>query len=284
MMKVLIISGISGSGKSTFLRALEDTGYYCVDNFPLILLIKFLDLCNLADGKIQKCAFVVDIREREFFAEGKDILIKVKEEYRADLIFLESSEETLIKRFKETRRSHPLYDTSSVKDALQQERALVDWIRRIAGKVIDTSQFNPHELRRFVLENFGEDEKKMKISLMSFGYAYGIPLEADMVLDARFLPNPFFVESLKDKNGLSCEVRDYITSHEMYSKYFDQLLDLFTFLIPLFEKEGKSYLTICIGCTGGKHRSVVIANELKERLAVVNDNIGLSVIHRDVDR
>lgn len=283
-MKVLIVSGISGSGKSTFLRALEDTGYFCVDNFPLILLMKFLDLCSFADGKIQKCAFVVDIRERDFFAEGKDILLKVKEKYGADLIFLESSEETLIKRFKETRRSHPLYDTFSVKDALQQERALVDWIRRMAGKVIDTSRFNPHELRRFVLENFGEDEKKMKISLMSFGYAYGIPLEADMVLDARFLPNPFFVESLKDKNGLSCEVRDYITSHEIYSKYFDQLLGLFTFLIPLFEKEGKSYLTICIGCTGGKHRSVVIANELKERLAVVNDSIGVSVIHRDVDR
>jgi RNase adapter protein RapZ len=283
-MKVVIVSGISGSGKTTVLRAFEDIGYFCVDNFPLILLLKFLELFDLADGKIRKCAFVVDIREREFFAEGKDILKKMKEKYGAEILFLESSEEALIRRFKETRRSHPLLNTSSVKDALKEERALVDWIRRIADTIIDTSRFNPHELRRFVLKGFDQDEKRMKVNLMSFGYAYGLPLEADMVLDVRFLPNPFFVDGLKEKTGLDEDVGNYIGEHEDYRKYFRRLLDFLRYLIPLFEKEGKSYLTICLGCTGGKHRSVFIANELTERLSGTNRGVDVSVMHRDIDR
>jgi RNase adapter protein RapZ len=283
-MKTIIVSGISGSGKTTFLRALEDTGYFCVDNFPLILLARFLELCDLTDGKIRKCAFVVDIREREFFDEGKEILTNIKEKYGAELIFLESSEEALIKRFKETRRSHPLYNTSNIKDALKEERGLVDWIRRIADKVVDTSHFNPHELRGFALNNFSLEEKRMKVSLMSFGYAYGIPLEADIVLDVRFLPNPFFVDGLKDKTGLTTEVRDYITGQEVFKRFFRQLVDFLDYLVPLFEKEGKSYLTICFGCTGGKHRSVFIANELKDQLSAMTAGIGVSVIHRDINR
>jgi RNase adapter protein RapZ len=282
-MKVVIVSGISGSGKTTVLRAFEDIGYFCVDNFPLVLLLKFLELCDLTDGRIKKCAFVVDVREREFFAEGKNILKKIKEKYDAELLFLESSEETLLRRFKETRRLHPL-NTSSVKDALKEERALVDWIRRIADTIIDTSRFNPHELKRFALRGFDQDEKKMKVTLMSFGYAYGLPLEADMVLDARFLPNPFFVDGLKEKTGLNEEVGNYIGEHEEYKNYFSRLLDFLGYLIPLFEKEGKSYLTICLGCTGGKHRSVFIANELKERLSGMNRGVDVSVMHRDIDR
>jgi UPF0042 nucleotide-binding protein len=281
-MKAIILSGISGSGKTTFLRALEDAGYFCVDNFPLILLQKFLELCGLTGDKTMRCAFVVDIREREFFDEGKEILKNIKDKYGAELIFLESPDDILLKRFRETRRSHPLYNASNIKDALKEERELVKWIRNIADKIIDTSQFTPHELRRFVLNTYSQDEKRMKINLMSFGYAYGIPLEADMVLDVRFLPNPFFIEELKEKTGLSDEVREYIKSNEVYKGYFHLLLDFLVYLIPLFEKEGKSYLTTCFGCTGGKHRSVFIVKELAGQLSMMNYNV--STLHRDIDR
>jgi RNase adapter protein RapZ len=281
-MKTLILSGISGSGKTTFLRALEDAGYFCVDNFPLVLLRRFSEFFELTREKIQKFALVVDIREKEFFDEGKDILGDIKGKYSAELLFLESSEEAVMKRFRETRRSHPLFGSSNVKDALNEERILIRWIKDIADKVIDTSQLTPHELRRFVLNTYGHDEKRMKINIMSFGYAYGIPLEADMVLDVRFLPNPFFVDGLKDKTGLSGEVQDYIRTNADYTRYFAMLVDFLIYLMPLFEKEGKSYLTICLGCTGGKHRSVFIVNELSEQLAMMN--YGVSAIHRDIGR
>lgn len=281
-MKLIILSGISGSGKTTFLRALEDTGYFCVDHFPLVLLKKFSVLSKLIGDKVQKCALVIDIREKEFFDIGKDTLKYIKEKFEAELIFLESSDEALLKRFKETRRMHPLYASSNIKDALKEERELVWWIKEIADQVIDTSNLTPHELRRFALKAYSASEYKMKINLMSFGYIYGIPLEADMVLDVRFLPNPFFVDGLKDKTGLSEEISEYIMSNDVYSKYFLLLLDFLLYLIPLFEKEGKSYLTICFGCTGGKHRSVFIASKLLEKLLCMNYDV--STIHRDIDK
>jgi len=281
-MRVVIVSGISGSGKTTFLRVLEDVGYFCVDNFPLILLQKFLEVCESTGDKITQCAFVIDIREKEFFKEGKDILKNVKEKYNAEFIFLESGDDILIRRYKETRRAHPLFDTHSIKDALKEERKLIKWIRNIADKVIDTSHLTPHELKSFVLKTYSQHEKRMKINLMSFGYAYGIPLETDMAFDVRFLPNPFFVEGLKDKTGLAQEIAEYIQSSEVYSTYFNLLLDFLVFLIPLFEKEGKSYLTISIGCTGGKHRSVFIVNELAKQLSMMDYNI--LAVHRDIER
>lgn len=281
-MKLIILSGISGSGKTTFLRALEDTGYFCIDHFPLVLLKKFSILSKMIGDKVQKCALVIDIREKEFFDAGKDTLKNIKEKFNAELIFLESSDEALLKRFKETRRVHPLYATSNIKDALKEERGLVDWIKEIADKVIDTSNLTPHELRRFALKTYSHTENKMKINFMSFGYVYGIPLEADMVLDVRFLPNPFFIEGLKNKTGLSEEIAEYIMSDDVYSKYFLLLSDFLLYLIPLFEKEGKSYLTICFGCTGGKHRSVFIASKLSERLLCMDYNV--STFHRDIDK
>jgi RNase adapter protein RapZ len=281
-MKLIILSGISGSGKTTFLRALEDIGYFCVDHFPLILLQKFSELSELIGDKVEKCAIVVDIREKEFFDVGKAILKNIKEEFGAELIFLESSEEALLKRFKETRRLHPLYTTSNVKDALKEERRLVDWIKDISDKVIDTSHLTPHELRRTALKAYSQTDYRMNINLMSFGYSYGIPLEADMVLDVRFLPNPYFVEGLRDKTGLSSEVAEYILSDEVYNKYFLLLFDFLLYLIPLFEKEGKSYLTLCFGCTGGKHRSVFIVSKLAEQLMVMGHNV--STLHRDIER
>ncbi len=281
-MKVVIVSGISGSGKTTFLRALEDIGFFCVDNFPLILLQKFLDLCNAAGEKIKKCAFVVDVREREFFDEGKDILKNIKDRFEAEIIFLESSEDILLRRYKETRRSHPLFTTSNVRDALKEERGLVSWIKDMADQVIDSTHLIQHDLRRFVLKKYSDEEQVMKINLISFGYPYGIPLEADMLLDVRFLPNPFFVDGLREKTGLEKDVGEFIRSSERYDQYSTLLYDFLEFLIPLYEKEGKSYLTICIGCTGGKHRSVFIVHELAEKLFSLNYNV--STIHRDIDR
>jgi RNase adapter protein RapZ len=281
-MRVLIVSGISGSGKTTFLKALEDAGYFCVDNFPLVLLNAFIGLYPSNESRLTKSAFVIDIRERAFFEEGKDVLKKAKEKYGAELVFLESSDEMLFRRFKETRRTHPIYDVSNIKDALAKEREQMSWIKEISDKVIDTSLFTTNGLRNFVISAYGENEKRMRINLISFGYAYGIPLEADIVQDVRFLPNPFFVEELKNKTGLSQDVAMYVRSSGSFGRFFPMLLDFFVNLIPLFEKEGKSYLTICIGCTGGRHRSVSIVNELEGHLRMMDYNI--TVTHRDVDK
>ncbi|MBA4417491.1 MAG: RNase adapter RapZ [Syntrophus sp. (in: bacteria)] len=281
-MKILILSGISGSGKTTFLRALEDIGYFCVDHFPLILLQRFSTLAKTAGSRIDKCALVIDVRQKQFFEEGRDVLRKVKEKWGAEVIFLDSSDDALINRFKVTRRSHPLYGTSNIKEALAEERQLVGWIKDLADKVIDTSYFSPHELRRLAINAYRQDYRGMMINLMSFGYSHGVPLEADMVLDVRFLPNPYFVEELREKTGLSGEVKAFIQSTEVYGIYFHKLLDFLAYLIPLYEQEGKSYLTIGIGCTGGKHRSVFIVKELAEQLAVLSHTV--STVHRDIDR
>jgi len=281
-MKLLIVSGISGSGKTTFLRALEDVGYFCVDHFPLILLQRFQELAKLAGNKIEKCALVIDIREKEFFDLGRNILKNIKDKFRAELIFLESSDDALVRRYRETRRLHPLYDASNIKDAIKEERELVGWIKDISDRVIDTSRLNTHELRRFALITYGQDKQEMKINLMSFGYSHGIPLEADMVLDVRFLTNPFFVEELRNKTGLSDEVGRYIMSDDKFDKYFLLLLDFLLYLIPLYEKEGKNYLTICFGCTGGKHRSVFVVSKLAEHFSTMG--YGVNIIHRDIEK
>jgi UPF0042 nucleotide-binding protein len=281
-MKALIVSGISGSGKTTFLKALEDAGYFCVDNFPLVLLHKFLSLDPSSESRLMKSAFVIDIREREFFEEGKEILKEIRENYGAEIVFLDSSDETLFRRFSETRRSHPFYDIANIKDALAKEREQVNWLREMADKIIDTSLFTTNGLRNFVISTYAENAKRMKVNLISFGYAYGIPLEADIVQDVRFLPNPFFVEALKAKTGMSPDVADYVKSNEVYARFFPMLLDFFMNLIPMFDKEGKSYLTICIGCTGGKHRSVSIVNELEGHLRMMD--YGVSVVHRDIGK
>jgi RNase adapter protein RapZ len=225
-MNILIVSGISGSGKTTFMRALEDIGYFCVDNFPIILLEKFLELYQGAADKVSNCAFVVDIREREFFHEGKHILEDVKGRFGAKIIFLESSDNVLLRRYSETRRSHPLFTSANIKDAVKEERDLVEWIKDLADQVIDTTHLIPHELRRFVLKKYGTEEQRMKISLMSFGYTYGIPMEADMVFDVRFLSNPYFVDGLRNKTGLDEAVGDFIKSQDTSKNIF--------FFFPIF--------------------------------------------------
>jgi RNase adapter protein RapZ len=281
-MKVVILSGISGSGKTTFLKALEDAGFFCVDNLPLVLLQRFLEAYPLSESKLAKPAFVVDIRERAFFGDGKDALERIREAYDLELIFLESDDEVLFRRFKETRRTHPLYDVSNIRDALKKERQEMGWMKEMADKVLDTSFFTTNGLRNFVISTYGGTEKRMRINLISFGYAYGIPLEGDIVQDVRFLPNPFFVEGLRQKTGLVHEVSDYVKSNDVYNRFFPMLLDFLVTLVPLFEKEGKSYLTICVGCTGGKHRSVSIVNELEGHFRMMDYKV--AVTHRDIDK
>jgi UPF0042 nucleotide-binding protein len=281
-MKTVILSGISGSGKTTFLRALEDVGFFCVDNFPLVLLEKFPELLHLTGDKISRCALVVDIREKDFFEDWKHLLIDAKVKHGAEIIFLESTDESLIKRFRETRRSHPIPGAMNVKDALKEERRLLGWIKEIADSIVDTSHFTTHELRRFVLNTYSHEDRRMKINLMSFGYAFGLPMESDMVLDVRFLPNPYFVDELREKTGLSDEVKGFIRSKPEYKQYFDMLRNFLAYLMPLYEKEGKSYLTVSIGCTGGKHRSVSIVDALSE--SFMEQGYNISTVHRDVER
>jgi RNase adapter protein RapZ len=281
-VKIVILSGISGSGKTTFLRALEDIGYFCVDHFPSILLKEFLGLAETAGKKIEKCALVVDIREKEFFEEGKQILKEVKAKWGAEVVFLDSSDDAIINRFKVTRRSHPLYATPSIKDAVSEERSLIGWIKDSADRIIDTSYMTPHELRRLAINAYRQDYRGMMINLLSFGYAQGVPLEADMVFDVRFLPNPYFVEELREKTGLSQEVAEFIRSTTMYEEYSRMLFNFLSYLIPLFEREGKSYLTIGLGCTGGKHRSVFIVRDMAEQFSA--SGFTVSTTHRDIDR
>jgi UPF0042 nucleotide-binding protein len=280
-LKILILSGISGSGKTTFLRALEDIGYFCVDHFPLILLQKLRFLADTAGERIEKCALVVDIREKEFFDEGKDILKQAKAEWGAEIIFLESSDEAVINRFKTTRRAHHLTGMP-IMGAVSEERKLVSWIRDIADHVIDTSDMTPHELRRLAINAYRTDYRGMMINLMSFGYAQGVPLEADMVFDVRFLPNPYFVQELREKTGLSDEVADFIRSSGVYAEYSRMLFDFLSYLLPLFEREGKSYLTIGLGCTGGKHRSVFMVSDLAKKFSP-SDYV-VATVHRDIER
>lgn len=282
MEDVLIVSGISGSGKTTFLRALEDIGFFCVDNFPIVLLLKFLELNREEGEKIKRCAFVIDVRLRDFFETGQDVIKKAKQDFNAKVLFLESSEEILVRRYRETRRTHPLIDSSNVKDAVAEERKLMMWLRNLADQVMDTTHLTPHELRRWVLNTYETHEQRMKINVISFGYAYGLPLEADIVLDVRFLPNPFFVQELREKTGLDGAVIEFIKSQEVFKKYFLFLSDFLVYLIPLFEKEGKSYLTICFGCTGGRHRSVFIAGELSVQLDAMGYSV--STFHRDIEK
>lgn len=281
-MKVVIVSGISGSGKSTYLKALEDTGYFCVDNFPLVLLKNFLDVCQKSDEKIDRCAFVIDIRMKEFFAGGDKIISELKRLHTTEVVFLDSSDQVLLRRYKETRRAHPLYNTHSIKDALKRERDLVRWLRDISDQVIETSTTTVHELRNYVLNRCGEGEQRMRINVMSFGYAYGIPLEADMAFDVRFLPNPYFVPELKEKTGLDVDVAQYIKSSKIFKTYFNMLMNFIKYHLPLFAQEGKSYLTIGIGCTGGKHRSVLITDEVAKQLQKLKCNI--QIHHRDINR
>jgi len=304
-IRVILISGVSGSGKTTAIKALEDIGFYCVDNLPIPLFPKFLELCEQSGGKIAKVAVVEDIRgsvsypvsrgneeTREgmnFLEDSRRILQDLRREgFPIEILFLECSDPILMRRYSETRRQHPLADGGSIGDGVRKERAWLQGIRDMANQVIDTSRFNVHQLKDRIQQyaQEGSSLRQMRVTLLSFGYSYGIPYEADLLMDVRFLPNPYFVDELKRLGGADPKVRDYVLQWEETREFLRRLHEFIDFLIPLYEREGKTHRTLAVGCTGGRHRSVVIVNQLAEMLGsnLAGRGARLSVQHRDTEK
>ncbi|MBW2039510.1 MAG: RNase adapter RapZ [Deltaproteobacteria bacterium] len=285
-MQITIISGLSGSGKSTAMRALEDNGFYCIDNMPATLIPTFVELCQHSTRGLSRVAIVVDIRGREFLENLQRVVKGLREVgHQVKMLFLESTDDVLVRRYSETRRRHPLEKERgiSLPEAVTEERGEIAFLREIADEVIDTSVLNVHQLRDLIMERLlAPTAKRMKVTFLSFGYSYGIPTEADIVMDVRFLPNPFFVTELRGFTGEDKRVKDYVLEKEETNDFLHRFSKMIKYLIPIYEKEGKSYLTIAIGCTGGKHRSVVITERLAEILGQRGKEI--TVRHRDIKR
>jgi UPF0042 nucleotide-binding protein len=284
-MRILIITGFSGSGKSTAVRALEDEGFFCIDNLPVALFPTFIELVQKSKEKGLGVALVMDIRGRDFLKGYEQIFQDIGEAgHKIEILFFDASDEVLIRRFSETRRRHPAEEIGSVPDAIRYEREQLSGLRHLATLVIDTSELNVHQLRQKVISYIkGTDEPRdMTVRLQSFGYRYGVPLESDLVMDVRFLPNPYFIPELKDFTGLDERVRDYVLEKEESRTFLKKFKDLMEFLVPGYQREGKSYLTISVGCTGGKHRSVVMVEEL--RAMFQNKRVKFSVTHRDIEK
>jgi len=279
--RFLIITGLSGSGKTIVSRFLEDFGYYCVDNLPTKLIPSFVDLWKRKEVEIEKVALVVDIREASFTTEFPRVLKEIRKEISPWLIFLEASDEALIKRFSESRRPHPLTKGKSVAEGLALERKGLTEVKKLADEVIDTSTTTISGLKTILTRRFlMRKEQMLQIMVVSFGYKYGIPLDSDLVFDARFLPNPFYIDGLREKTGKDKSVQEYVFQSSETEKFLDKLLKFIDYLIPRFIEEGKSYLTISIGCTGGKHRSVVLAEKLKNHLK--RKKYQTKIHHRDI--
>ena len=280
----MIITGLSGAGKSEAVRAFEDLGFFCVDNLPPTLIPKFAELAAQSEGKIDKIALVVDIRSREFFASlftALDALEAMGVGY--EIVFLEASDEALVRRFKETRRRHPLSAEGGIIEGIGEERRKLEEVREKATRIIDTSSITPKQLRERIAASFVKlhPQKGIDVIVVSFGFKHGIPIDADLVFDVRFLPNPHYVESLRPLTGESEAVRDYVFRSKVTNSFLHKLLDFMTFLLPHYMKEGKAQLIIGIGCTGGRHRSVAIANRLTGFLRDQGYNV--TVEHRDKD-
>jgi len=279
----LIITGLSGSGKTTASRFFEDLGYYCMDNIPAKLIPNFVDLWRKKEFQIDKVAFVIDIREAGFVSEFPKILKKIRKRLSPCVIFMEASDETIIKRFSESRRPHPLTGQGTVIQNIHLEREKLAEIKNLSDEVIDTSKTSISDLKKLISDRFlKKSEYRIQIMLISFGYKYGVPLDSDLVFDTRFLPNPHYVDHLRDKTGQEKEVSDYICHSETTKKYIENLFAFIDFQLPYLIEEGKSYLTIAIGCTGGKHRSVAVAEWLKEHLE--SKKYSIQITHRDIFR
>lgn len=284
-MRFVIVTGMSGSGKRTALKMLEDSGFYCVDNLPVPLIEKFVELIAAPNGEIQKAALGLDVRADQSFDDAQEILEKLKAKgYVFEVLFMDASNETLLKRYKESRRMHPLSTNldSRVEEGVRKERMILEDVKKQSDYVIDTSKLLTRELKeeldRIFLKN--EEYNSLMVSIMSFGFKNGIPADADLVFDVRFLPNPFYIEELKEYTGNDSCVQEYVMSFPEAEEFILKLIDMLNFLIPCYVKEGKYQLVIAIGCTGGKHRSVTLANELYKRMKNQGD-FGLNISHRD---
>ena len=285
-MDILIISGLSGAGKSKAASYLEDMGFYIVDNMPAAMILKFAEFCAGGGGRYDRVALVYDVRTASSFTELFDVLDKLRAmEGACRMLFLEAEPEVIIKRYKETRRRHPLADqTDCLEEAVRRERELMQPVRERADYIIDTSRTSTAQLRGELLRLFGDPEEKggMTVSVTSFGFKYGLPLDADLVFDVRFMPNPFYIEELRPRTGLDQAVNDYVFSFQQTQDYLKRLKDLLAFSLPLYAEEGKTSLVIAVGCTGGHHRSVAVTHALAEFIS--GQGYQVSENHRDMNR
>ena len=286
-MRFVIVTGVSGAGKSTVLKMLEDAHYFCVDNLPIPLVEKFASLMlEVHEEGVQNAALGIDARSGHSLEELAQVLDHMKEAgYDFEILFMDAEDSVLVKRYKETRRSHPLASNGRVDDGIRLERQKMDFLRKRADYIIDTSHLLTRELRQEIEKIFVNNEKfcNMMVTVLSFGFKYGIPADADLVFDVRFLPNPYYVEGLRQKNGNDKEIQDYVMQFQEANVFLDKLEDMLEFLIPNYITEGKNQLVISIGCTGGKHRSVTLANELYKRLSG-KKGYGLKIEHRDIGK
>ncbi len=283
-MRFVVVTGMSGGGKSTALRMLEDAGFYCVDNLPVPLIEKFMELIATPGGEVSKVALGLDVRVDQPFEDAEKALEKLKEiGYAFEILFMEASDQALLKRYKETRRMHPLSPDGRIEDGVNKERTILRNIRNKSNYVIDTSNLLTRELKEELDRIFVQNEEynSLMITILSFGFKHGIPADADLVFDVRFLPNPFYIDELKYKTGNDQEVQDFVMGFDEAHVFIDKLTDMIQFLIPNYVKEGKYQLVIAIGCTGGKHRSVTLANQLYDRMRKVA-GYGLKITHRDL--
>ena len=281
--QLVVLTGLSGSGKSTVLKTFEDLGFYCVDNLPVALIPTFSELHMQAGGEIQRAALLVDAREGGQLEKLPAILRQLRAENPATLVFIEANEDALLHRFSETRRPHPLGQELSIAEGIREERRRMAPIRRLADVIIDTTKFNVHELRQFIIDRFQNPGRRpLLVSVVSFGFRYGIPTDADLVFDVRFLPNPHFVPRLRPFSGKDPRVARYIRSFPQTNEFLRRIESLLSYLIPHYIREGKSYLTVAVGCTGGRHRSVALAEVF--RRAIKKKGYATKVVHRDLDK
>ena len=281
----VVITGLSGAGKSYAIKCFEDMGFFCVDNLPTTLIPTFADLTERSAPRMQRVALGVDVREGEYLSHLLDALGELRKRGHAvEVLFLEASDEALVRRYHETRRRHPLGGDGNVLDAIRAERKAMSNLREIADRIVDTSTLTVHQLKDLLVELYVPAKARhgLNASLVSFGFKHGIPFDADLVFDVRFLPNPHFVEELRALDGRAAPVREFIMTHDVSRELLERLKDLLRFLLPCYEREGKAYLTVAIGCTGGRHRSVTFVEELRQFL----DGLGFTpmVVHRDMDR
>ena len=286
-MRCIVVTGMSGAGKSTALKMLEDAGYFCVDNLPALLVPKLGELLVVPGTELNKIALGMDIRSGQGIEDLKQSLEALDQMgIKYEVLFLEASDETLVKRYNETRRSHPLAAGGRVDDGIRREREQMAFLKKRADYLVDTSRMLTRELRAELHKIFVENQafKNLYITVLSFGFKYGIPGDADLVFDVRFLPNPYYIEELRPKSGNDPEVRDYVMANDTARQFLEKLTDMIRFLIPNYVSEGKTQLVIAIGCTGGKHRSVTLANALYGELAKEEKDYGIRIEHRDIGK
>lgn len=282
--RLVVVTGMSGSGKATAIRMLEDEGYYCVDNLPVRLIDKFMELIFMPDNDIARIVLGLDVRADQPFAYVEEVLTALRRKgYPYQILFMDSSDEAIIRRYKESRRAHPMAPDGRIEDGIRAERRILQKIKAEADYVIDTSNLLTRELKEELVRIFQDNENynSLMISVMSFGFKYGIPADADLVFDVRFLPNPYYVPELKHLTGNDKPVQNFVNSYPQTKAFMEKLENMITFLIPYYVKEGKNQLVIAIGCTGGQHRSVTLANDLYNRLKDKGD-YGIKLYHRDV--